>query len=211
GIVVLVAHARAVAARRRARVAVRVRTRRAVLRKQVRLHTDPNVRRDCGTHDAWNLGQLAPRRRARVVVRVRARRALRLRRARSGRLLAAEVALVYRAARANRQIARLRAPRLQGGAAGRVPLAVDVTRDLLHHLGRRIAPRRLLALHVDGEFQLALATGQRGPGATTLRDDDRLTGSEHDLVATLRRGARPADPRARRGDGGVSPVLHDIP
>src|SRR5438876_4046955 len=50
GAVVLVAHPLPVAARRRARVAVGVRTRRAVLRKQVRLHAHPETR-----------AQLAPR------------------------------------------------------------------------------------------------------------------------------------------------------
>src|SRR5205823_6977774 len=42
--VVLVAHALPVAPRRRARVAVGVRARRAVLRKQVRLHAHPEAR-----------------------------------------------------------------------------------------------------------------------------------------------------------------------
>src|SRR5207248_6765923 len=82
--VVLVAHPLPVAARRRARVAVAVRARRAVLREHVRLHAHPEL--GIGPAD------LAARRRARVPVAVRARRAP-LRRAVPARRVAAVVAL----------------------------------------------------------------------------------------------------------------------
>src|SRR5207237_2235247 len=65
--VVLVAHPLPVAAGCRARVAVAVRARRAVLRKQVRLHAHPDLR--TGPAD------LATGRRARVAVGLRAWRA----------------------------------------------------------------------------------------------------------------------------------------
>src|SRR5205814_10548205 len=83
--VVLVARPLPVAAGRRARVAVAVRTRRAVRRKQVRLHAHPEL--GIGAAD------LATGRRARVAVRVRAWRA-RLRRAQPAGRVAAPVALI---------------------------------------------------------------------------------------------------------------------
>src|SRR5205807_483446 len=85
GHVVLVAHARAVAARRRTGVAVAVRAWRAVGRERVRLHAHPQL----GIARA----DLAARDRAHVAVRVRARRA-RLRRALATGRIAAPVALI---------------------------------------------------------------------------------------------------------------------
>src|SRR5205823_5505496 len=83
--VVLVAHARAGTASRRAGVAVAVRARRAVARERVRLHAHPQL----GIARA----DLAARERAHVAVRVRARRA-RLRRALATGRIAAPVALI---------------------------------------------------------------------------------------------------------------------
>src|SRR5439155_1493185 len=83
--VVLVAYPLPVAAGRRARVVVAVRTRRAVRREQVRLHAYPEV--GIGRAD------LAACRRARVAVGVRARRA-RLRRALPAGRVAPLVALI---------------------------------------------------------------------------------------------------------------------
>src|SRR5205823_10635466 len=83
--VVLVAHARAVAARRRARVAVGVRARHAVVLEHVVLHTHPEL--------GIGRAQLAARDRADVAVRVRARRA-HLRRTFAAGRVAAAVALI---------------------------------------------------------------------------------------------------------------------
>src|SRR5207247_5930881 len=85
GHVVLVAHARAVAARRRAGVAVVVRARQAVVLEHVVLHAHPEL--------GIGRAQLAARDRADVAVRVRARRA-RLRRALPAGRVAAPVALI---------------------------------------------------------------------------------------------------------------------
>src|SRR5207247_3494825 len=112
-VVVLVAHPLRVAPRRRARVTVAVRARRAVLRKQVPLHAHPEVR-----------AQLAPRRRARVAVDVRAWRADVRRLTRPGGRVAAQVALIHHTARTDEYTARVGYPRRPPAAARRVRVTV---------------------------------------------------------------------------------------
>src|SRR5207302_2017528 len=152
--VVLVAHPLPVAPCRRARVAVAVRTRRAVRRKHVRLHAHPDL--------AIGAADLATGRRARVAVRVRAGRA---------RLLptpplfrsAALVALI----RAWTDLAAvvLVAHPLPVAAGRRARVAVAVR-------ARRAVRRKHVRLHAHPELGIGaadLATGRRARVAVRVR------------------------------------------
>src|SRR5207247_655009 len=208
--VVLVAQPLPVAPRRRARVTVAVRARRAVLRKQVRLHAHPEVR-----------AQLAPRRRARVAVDVRAWRADVRRLTRPGGRVAAQVALIHHTARTDEYTARVGYPRRPPVVALRVRVTVagdhgrTATDDL--DLDRRVVgipPRGGLEVvqpHLEGDE--AAVDGRAG--ALLGRQHDRRVGREDDLVRRTARRGRPRAPLALhqgapRGDGLGEVVGHDV-
>src|SRR5439155_3854690 len=208
--VVLVAHPLPVAARRRARVAIAVRARCAVLRKQVRLHAHPDAR-----------AQLAPCRRARVAVRVPARRAHVRRLARPGGRVAPQVALSHRTARTDEYTARVGYPRRPPVVALRVRVTVAgdhgrTTTDDLDLDGRVIGipPRgglEVVQLHLKGDE--AAVDGRAG--GLLGRQHDRRVGREDDLVRRTARRGRPRSPLALhqgapRGDGLGEVVGHDV-